>query len=151
MTDSQSLQTFKMDQKISWVVPAMFLMSGILPAMSLFELLTTGTIDMDAVGRGRARIPTWILYLIAWPCFLFFWVPFAWWVRNLWQGHVFRLEGDRLIVGRRSVLSEDVAELRTHWFGCEVTLMDGKRLWFAPWFSSDGSELLSKKFSDKWW
>ena len=41
-----------------------------LPAESIVEFLSTGAIDLQAVGRGRPY-PVWMLYLIGWASALF--------------------------------------------------------------------------------
>jgi len=53
-----------------------------LPIASIFEYLSTGSIDFGAVGKGRREIPRWQSYGYGWICALFlvpnFFGPIIW-------------------------------------------------------------------------
>ena len=85
----------------------MFAMTALLPAMSLFEFVTTGTIDMDAVGRGRGKIPSWILYSLSWVCFAFVSVTaFAPALMCILKGVIFEIRDGKLILDGKAIRPE---------------------------------------------
>ncbi|UYV14721.1 hypothetical protein [Porphyrobacter sp. ULC335] len=70
LSDAGAERAFNVGYRALMPVVAIFAVLAILPIMSLHELLTTGTIDLDAVGQGSRKTPTWISYLVGWGCFL---------------------------------------------------------------------------------
>lgn len=129
------------------------LVPSILPAMSIFEFITHGNIDLDSVGKGRLGISTWKLYLLSWPCFLYFFIEFICpAILYTIRGHVFILEGNELIVGKNRVQLDNVIGLERRWFGgVSVISSDGSFIRFRPNMVTGGYSLLeqivlSKKF-----
>lgn len=53
-----------------------------LPISSIYEIASTGSVDFEAVGEGRRKIPRWQAYAIGWLCALFlvpnFFGPIIW-------------------------------------------------------------------------
>jgi len=135
------MKTYKFDR--FWLLAGLLLMSACVPLASIHEIITTGTIDMDAVGRGRAEIPVWILYLITWPVFLYFCVLFFLPAFGaIIRGYVFKCDGETLIV--KGVAIEKLA-IRSY----EFTLVKGTCLStenggvsFHPGLSSKGNEIM---------
>jgi hypothetical protein len=67
---SESKIVFRVGNRPLILVAAMLAMFAVVPVESLYELATTGMIDMDAVTPTRRMIPVWQLYATMWPIFL---------------------------------------------------------------------------------
>lgn len=81
---------------------------AILPVMSLHELITTGTIDMDAVGKGRRETPTWMAYLIGWFLFLSTLLIYRPIIRYVLDGEMFRLNQQGIVIRDTTLTPEEV-------------------------------------------
>ena len=146
---NQRERVFRVSAKLFWLAPALLLLSAILPILSNHEFATSGTIDLDALGKGRLRISTWILYSVSWLCFFYFLPFFWWWLTYVLRGHVFRLGADYLAIGHRRYDLSEIEEVRWRWNGLKVTMVDGRKLLLHPRFSHDGLEALRTKLGEK--
>jgi hypothetical protein len=85
---------------------------GFIPAMSLHELLTTGTIDWTAVGSGRRKVPIWIIYAFGWVGFLWFVSIFVPMLKYYVRPVMFALEHGAIEVEGQRIANQDVIAIR---------------------------------------
>ena len=80
-----------------------------LPAVSLIDLITTGTIDFDSVSPTRYQIPTWQLYLVGWICLIVIGSIglFPSWKYAL-RGYVFKISQGSIILDGHTIERADV-------------------------------------------
>jgi hypothetical protein len=133
--------TYKFDRHLEFII--MVPVAAVTPAMSLVELLTTGTIDFDAVSPGRTSLPFWFLYLIGWPVFLaLFYTHGLPAMRYLAQGYVFRVGPNSIWVSGHEVPKSDITGY--HWTSRHILRIDaGDRSYRVhPGMNSHGKAFL---------
>ncbi|MEP5939071.1 MAG: hypothetical protein ABJ239_12150 [Erythrobacter sp.] len=71
-------------------------------------MATTGTIDTEAVGKGRVKLPTWLSYMIGWLCFTYcFWLARPIW--RYWQHpEIFRINSEGIIIANTAIPIADI-------------------------------------------
>ena len=110
-----------MTRRALLVLPAIiFGFFGILPAMSLFELVTTGTIDLEAVGRGRMEIAQWKLYIVGWAVFLFFGAGYFPMLKYYREPEMFALSKEGIEIEGRLFSRDEILSIRNTWRGLRV-------------------------------
>lgn len=72
------MERFKVDRRRVALTIGFAAVTAIGPALSIWELVSTGTIDFDAASEGSRQLPVWLLYAISWPVFVHF---FVWMIR----------------------------------------------------------------------
>ncbi|WP_298466809.1 hypothetical protein [uncultured Erythrobacter sp.] len=136
--------TYKFDRYLLFGV--LFGMMVTLPGMSIVELVTTGTIDLEAVGRGRRQIPTWASYLVGWICFLFFLPSLILALKYVAKGEIFSLQDGFLEIDGVSIAPDQIKSWRENWRGFCVKTDDGM-LCCHPRLSKNGKKALDEFLS----
>ncbi|MEL1250469.1 hypothetical protein [Aurantiacibacter gilvus] len=109
-------KTFKFEAYARFAI--LFLIAGFLPALSIHELATTGTIDWSAVTSGRREIPHWLIYPIGWLCFLTLaMVGFVPAISAILRGYVFEIESNRIRIGGEWISRTEIGEGKWIWTG----------------------------------
>lgn len=141
-------QIFKMRSPIQFVL--LFAFTSILPLLSIIEIVTTGSIDLNATGSGRAGHPKFLLYIAGWVCFLLVIKPVVYAARYQMHGHVFQLTPDCIEVRSTEYPDHLVQALRIrHWWRDAVLISDGKAVRFHPDWTAGGVDVLRRRFADK--
>jgi hypothetical protein len=130
----------------------MLLACGVLavfPAMSLHELITTGTIDWNATD-GRRSWPRWITYPLGWGGLWFglqILVPL---LKYSVRAFMFALDDEALEIGRHRIPREQVTKIRPRWWRGDV-LVETARGNFSinPAKVAGGVTALSHAFPDR--
>ncbi len=80
-----------------------------LPVSSLFEVITTGAIDLNDISSGRFQIYTWKLYLIGWICLIVIFPIglFASWKYAL-RSYVFKISQRSIVLDGHTIERADV-------------------------------------------
>ena len=119
---------------------------AVLPLVSLQELVTTGTIDMEAVGRGRGRFPMWALYLSGWVAF----VAAVWTHRPLLRyfgdSEMFRLGQQGIAIRGVTLAPEEVLGFRYSFLRGHVLQSTRGDFPIHPWLIKGAVEALADAF-----
>lgn len=114
-----------------------------LPALSIWELITTGTIDLDAVGKGRREIPIWQLYLTSWiigpPLFFLNLAPIIY--HYMMDFHI-KISQESILTPRKKISINKIAEVsRTGWKNClKISLHSGQEIILPSVFGKSVSD-----------
>lgn len=107
LTDTE--QVFRVGNRPLILIALFVAMLAVLPANSLYELITTGTIDLDAVGKGRRAIPTWQVYTIGWIIGApLIWASLRVLMRYLPEREMFRLGPQGITIRGETIAAEEV-------------------------------------------
>lgn len=139
-------RVFRVDDWRLYSIALILTLCAIVPVISLHELITTGTIDMDAVGKGRRKIPSWILYLGAWSCFfiiLWFFRPFF---RYFGESEMFRLNEHGIVVSGTTLAPDEVIGFRYSFFRGYVLQSTRGDFSIHPRISEGAIEALAEAF-----
>lgn len=110
---------------------------SILPIVSIWEVATTGTIDMDAVGKGRGSYPTWFLYLLSWICFFYAAPALILCLNFCLKFRVMTMQKNELRLGNFAIQREHVVKVRRSYSGFIIDTTHTKIRVF-PWMFVDG-------------
>jgi hypothetical protein len=143
---SGSDRVFRVGNRPLILVAAMLAMVAVLPVESLFELATTGTIDMDAVTPTRHKIPVWQLYAIMWPIFLLA----LWGIRPLLgyflKREMFRLSQRGIAIRGVSLTPEEVLGFRYSFLRGHILQSTRGDFPIHPWMIKGAVEALAAAF-----
>lgn len=106
---TETEQVFRVGNRPLILIALFVAFLAFVPAISLYELFTTGTIDLDAVGKGRRAIPNWQLYAIGWiigPPLI--WGSLRVLLRYLPEREMFRLGPQGITIRGETIAPEDV-------------------------------------------
>ena len=110
--DSIERRTFYVSTIALLLVFTGLVLAAIVPMRMVFELASTGTIDLDAVSPTRRKIPVWILYLGSTMIFL----PAFWFAIPIWRyvpnREMFQLTRDGILLRNRLIKKDDVVGFR---------------------------------------
>ena len=124
--------------------------AALLPAMSLHELLSTGTIDWTYRGSGPRALPSWVVYPLGWAFLLwclYFYIPM---LRYLRSPVMFALEPDAIEVHGTRIERNEVTSIRPRMWHSDV-LLESKRGNFRiyPGHAAGGVAALTEAFPDR--
>lgn len=141
-------QILKLKNPIQFIL--LFAFASILPIMSILELVTTGSIDLEATGGGRAKYPMLVLYIIGWACFFFILRPCAYAARYQMRGFVFQIAPDYIKIGSEEYPDQLVQalQIRRNWRDA-ILVSDGKAIRFHPDWTAGGIDMLHRRYADK--
>jgi hypothetical protein len=141
---STSERVFKVGNRPLILIAVMVALTAMVPVSSLYELWTTGTIDLDAVSPTRQKIPVWILYATAWPIFLLV----LWSIRPVLgyfvDREMFRLGPQGIVIGGETLLPENVTGFRISFFRGHVLRSTRGEFPVHPWMVKGGVEALAE-------
>ena len=125
-------------------------LAAALPAMSLHELLSTGTIDWTYEGLGRRALPSWATYPFGWTLLfwcLYFFIPM---LRYLRAPLMFALEPDAIEVHGTRLDRDEVITIRPRTWHADV-LLESTRGNFRiyPGHVAGGVAALKEAFPDR--
>lgn len=85
---------------------------SVLPLMSIHEVITTGTIDFDAVGKGRGKFPMWLLYSVGWVGFFtMYWAIHP--IEKYYANRVmFELDAGHITISGTRLALDEIASVR---------------------------------------
>jgi hypothetical protein len=137
-------RVFRVGNRPLLIIALTLAMTAIVPVSSLHELVTTGTIDMDAVTPTRRKIPIWILYATAWPIFLM-----ALWgtlptFRYLIRREMFRLGPRGIVISGEALAPEEVLGFRYSVLRGHVLKSSRGDFPIHPWMVKGGVEALAE-------
>ena len=139
-------RVFRVKDRPLYGIALMLTLCAILPMMSIHELITTGTIDMDAVGQGRRKTPTWISYLVTWSIFL----PYLWYFRPYFryfgESEMFRLNERGIVIGGTTLSPDEVLGFRYSLFRGHVLHSTRGDFPIHPRLSEGAIEALAEAF-----
>ena len=139
-------RVFRVKDRPLYGIALMLSLGAILPAMSIHELVTTGTIDMEAVGKGWRKRPTWISYLITWSIFL----PYLWYFRPYFryfgESEMFRLNERGIVIRGTTLAPDEVLGFRYTFFRGYVLQSTRGDFSIHPRISEGAIEALAEAF-----
>jgi len=146
-------------QSVKYVIPlrkvvlglGVVILTGVLPGLSIIEIATTGTIDLNAVGQGRRATPVWISYLIAWPIFIYiFYTMGLPLVRHLREGYIFIISEESIDTAGHSLpLSAITRVKRRPLFNDYILLAAGRKYRVTPNLDEGARLAFRDIFSDR--
>ena len=112
LTDTE--QVFRVGNRPLVLIALFVAFLAVLPANSLYELITTGTIDLEAVGKGRRAIPNWQVYAIGWILGApLIWASLRVLMRYLPEREMFRLGPQGITIRSETIAPEEVQGFAT--------------------------------------
>ena len=119
--------------------------TSIIPLMTVEEILRTGTIDLFELGEGRVKLPFWVTMAIGWPVFIYFAVTFfipA--IASIIRGHLFILDGDKIVKGKRIISRNEIDSIRPSSIGGVLLQSKEGTLRVYPAFNPKGEQALAE-------
>lgn len=144
-----------MKNKISFAIKgharfiALFIFISAIPALSLYEVIATGGIDLNASGEGRTEYPMWLLYTAGWLAFLYilFSIFFPW-TSYIKRGCVFTLTKEGIKFKGYTLKNCDVTSIEVRSQIVILTAGSERYVLHAGW-TDGGKEALMSRFSDR--
>ena len=121
-------------------------LATVMPVLSLYELVTTGTIDMDAVSRGRLELPMWSLYLGGWLIFVAAMWAYRPHLRYFVDSEMFRLNEHGIVVCGVQIAPEEVLGFRYSFLRGHVLQSARGDFPIHPWMIKGAVEALAEAF-----
>jgi hypothetical protein len=122
-----------------------------LPALSLYELFTTGTIDwMAEIGGRRRALPRWVMYLVFWSVFFFYVIPSIRLFRYVADPLMFALDDEAIEIDGNRIPQEHVLSIRQRWWRSDILLETTTGNYsIRPYQVSGGVSALQEVFHDR--
>lgn len=143
---SDSERVFTVGNRPLMIVAIALAIAATLPVTSLYELITSGTIDIDAVGRGRREIPNWLTYSVGW----LVGAPFIWsslsLLRYVRAREMFRLCPQGITIHGVTLAPEEVLGFRYSFLRGHVLQSARGDFPIHPWMVKGGVEALADAF-----
>ncbi|MCZ8136754.1 MAG: hypothetical protein O9266_10645 [Porphyrobacter sp.] len=146
-TDGTNLErVYRVDDLMLYGVVFKLSLCAALPLLSLYELFTTGSIDMEAVGRGRLGAPMWSLYLFGWSALVA--TVWAHWhqLRYFGDSEMFRLGQKDIKIRVESLAPEEVLGFRYSFLRGHVLQSTRGDFPIHPWMIKGAVEALADAF-----
>lgn len=138
--DADTVRTFSLGWRYFWPVVAAIGLLSVVPATSVWELVTTGQIDLEAVSEGRWRLPIWVLHLIGWILFIptlpILLYPL---LKYPAKGWVFKIADDAIIIDAQIIHFSEIKSIKETVWGMRISTSD-KRYYFHPRMGVSGYE-----------
>lgn len=141
---SISERVFRVGSRPLMIVAFCLAIVSIVPLSSFHELITTGTIDFEAVTNTRRKIPHWQLYATAWPIFLAGLWSIRPALRYFWQREMFRLDQHGIAIRGVTLAPEEVLGFRYSFLRGHVLQSTRGDFPIHPWMIRGAVEALAE-------
>ena len=145
-TRSDGLPTarvFRVGNRPLILLVAMIALTALVPASSVHELITTGTINFEAVSQTRRKIPIWFLYATAWPTFLITVWSTRPILRYVFDREMFSLVPEGITIRGQTLSPDEVQGFRHSFLRGHVLRSTRGEFPIHPWMVKGGVEALA--------
>jgi hypothetical protein len=139
-----TVRVFRVGNRPLILIAAMIALTALVPASSLHELITTGTIDFEAVSQTRRKIPIWFLYATAWPIFLITVWSTRSILRYVFHRDMFSLGSDGITIRGQTLSPDEVQGFRHSFLRGHVLRSRRGEFPIHPWMVKGGVEALAE-------
>lgn len=119
-------KVFKIKNMAIFRIFIIFCLVSALPLLSIYELVSTGSIDMESVGAGRFQQYTWKSYLFGWVILLYMGyillIPF---IKCMIRGHIFIVSGQIIKIGKYEMSYDGIENIRRRPFCNDYVICGG--------------------------